>query len=113
MKFDVRHAAALDTVTSSNAAIDAMDSHTTTLTGRAETLTTALAASPVVAAAIAEVHGGVLRPTAESVISRARSASTGASEALDHYAAGDAEMRSIADSSSATVAPPDMPGGHG
>lgn len=111
MKFDIHHVSARQTVASTEASVEDVEQGREFLRARVEALVAALPESPVVAGSVEALQVEVLDPTSEAVITKTRSATAGASLALNHFSEGDEQMRSTTDSRASSVNAPDMPGG--
>lgn len=110
MRFDVQHAGATQTVSTTNSSIEGVEQDVSDVTADCHTLTGSLGQSPVVSSAIEGLKQEVLAPTGEAVLQRARNATSSTSEALDVFMGGDQEMAQQGRSHESQVGPPDLPG---
>lgn len=110
MRFDIQHASATQTVSSTNGAVDGVERHVEQLAARRDGVVEALAHSASVSAAVQALHSEVMVPTGQASVQQARNVTGSTQEALQHFASGDQQMSQQGTSAEAAVNRPGMPG---
>ncbi|GAA1825373.1 DUF6507 family protein [Nesterenkonia flava] len=110
LKFDIHHAEATQTVSSTGTSVDQCQETVGRLAWHAEQVIAALPHSAVVAAGIQQCLDEVLNPTGQTALQQARSVTSNSSVALNAYAAGDQQMGQQGQTAASQVQAPDMPG---
>lgn len=110
MKFDIQHAAAVQTVRATERSMLTVDDELTSASGQTDQLIGALGQSPTVSAAVQAVRGEVFAPTGEAIRGCTTTATSSTATALSIYSSGDQQMAQHAQSQAGAVAPIDMPG---